>query len=331
MKTVFVDESGATGLVDFDRQPVFVLSAVCIEEDEARILCEDLLPYGITMLPELKHNRLVGRAYAPIQNGLVELQARVLKRYPAYSYCVDKRYSAWVSLCADCIPGESPQVLLLPQYAMALCNKWERLCDAINLQGLLHSYYEAVTCGNMDERSCKFETFIANANEALGKCYDEDLHNVLGGIARQEEACISEFKASIGVHDLSQRCVVGLVAEMARELNEPFRLMLDTSYHDEAVDSIVSLLRLKFPRIAVDIGDSKSYCGLQIADILAGGARFAAELAYSRRGEHERHLAYSEKILSLYKESGRMLWCPPSIPPNMLQAVSSLIRQEAWR
>ena len=54
MKTVFVDESGATGLVDFDSQPVFALSAVCIEEDDARMLCEKFLPREITKLPELK-------------------------------------------------------------------------------------------------------------------------------------------------------------------------------------------------------------------------------------------------------------------------------------
>lgn len=331
MKTVFVDESGATGLVDFDSQPVFALSAVCIEEDDARMLCEDLLPRRMTGLSELKHSRLVGRAYAPIQNGLVGLQTQVLKRFPAYSYCVDKRYSALMSLCADCIPGESPQVLLLPQFAMALYSKWEMLSDAFDLQGVLHSYYDAVTCGNIDEISCKFEMFIEKVNDALGKCCDEDLHSALDGIARCEEACVNEFKASVGPHDLSQRCIVGIVAEMAQELNEPFRLILDASYHDAMVDSIVSLLRFKFPRIVVDSGNSKNYHGLQLADILAGGARFAAELAYFRGIEHEHHSAYREKILSLYKESRRMLWCPPSTPPNMLQAVSSLIRQEAWR
>lgn len=68
MKTVFVDESGATGLVDFGSQPVFALSAVCIEEDDARMLCEKFLPREITKLSELKNNRLVGRAYAPIQD-----------------------------------------------------------------------------------------------------------------------------------------------------------------------------------------------------------------------------------------------------------------------
>ena len=331
MKTVFVDESGATGLVDFDSQPVFALSAVCIAEDEARMLCEDFLLRRITRLSELKHNRLVGRAYAPIQNGLVELQAQVLKRFPAYSYCVDKRYSALISLCADCIPGESPQVLMLHQYAMALCSKWERLCDAFDLPGLLCSYYDAVTCGNMDERSCKFEMFIEKVNDALRRCSDEVLHTVLGGIAWRKEACVGEFNASIGIHDLSQRCIVGLVAEMARELKEPFKLMLDASYHDEAVGSIVSLLRFKFPRIIVDRGDSKSYCGLQIADILAGGARFVAELAYSRRGEHEWHLAYSKKILSLYKESGRMLWCPPAEPISIAEGVCRLMQQRTWK
>ena len=331
MKTVFVDESGATGLVDFGSQPVFALSAVCIEEDEARMLCEKLLPHRMTRLSELKHSRLVGRKYAPIQNGLVELQAQVLKNSHSFSYCVDKRYSALISLCADCIPGESPQVLLLPQYAMSLCNKWDRLCDAFDLPGLLHSYYDAVTCGNIDEISCKFEMFIEKVNAALGRCCDEDLHNVLGGIARREKACVNEFKASVGVHDLSQRCIVGVIAEVARELNEPFQLILDASYHDEAVDSMVSLLRFKFPGIVVDSGDSKNYCGLQIADILAGGARFAAEFAYSREGGHKLHLAYSEKILSLYKEYGRMLWCPPSDPPSMVEAVSNLIRQETWQ
>lgn len=331
MKTVFVDESGATGLVDFDRQPVFALSAVCIEEVEARLLCEHFLPHSMTRLSELKHSRLVSRAYAPIQNGLVELQTQVLKRFPAFSYCVDKRYSALISLCADCIPGESPQVLLLPQLAMSLCNKWERLCEVFDLPGLLHSYYDVVTCGNMTERSCKFEMFMVKVNDALGRCHDEDLHNVLGGIARREEACVNEFNASVGVHDLSQRCIVGIVAEVARALKEPFQLMLDASYHDEVVDSIVSLLRFKFPRIVVDSGDSKNYCGLQIADILAGGARFAAELAYSREGEHKLHLAYSEMILSLYNECGRMLWCPPSDPSNMVEAVSNLIRQETWQ
>lgn len=329
MKTVFVDESGATGLVDFGSQPVFALSAVCIEEDDARMLCEKFLPREITKLSELKHNRLVGRAYAPIQDGLFELQAQVLKRCPAYSYCVEKRYSALISLCADCIPGESPQVELLPRYAMFLCNKWERLCDTFDLPGLLHSYYEAATCGNIDERSYRFEMFIEKVNDALGKCCDEDLHNVLGSIARRDEACVNEFKARVGDHDLSQRCIVGIVAEVARELNEPFQLELDASYHDEAVDSMVSLLRFKFPRIVVDSRDSKNYCGLQIADILAGGARFAAKLAYFRGIEHEHHFAYREKTLSLYKESRRMLWCPPSITSNMLQAVSSLIRQEA--
>ena len=51
--------------------------------------------------------------------------------------------------------------------------------------------------------------------------------------------------------------IVGIVAEMARELNEPFQLMLDASYHDGMVDSIVSLLCYKFPGIVVDRGDSE--------------------------------------------------------------------------
>ena len=324
MKTVFVDESGATGLVDFVQQPVFALSTVCIEESSARVLSERYLPRSITRIDELKHDKLIRRRFAEIRTGLVNIQEIVLGTYPAFSYAIEKRYMALLLLAADCIPGDHPDVFELDRYAHNLLLKWDRLCGRFDLPMLLRHYYNAITCTDAVERKDLFTTFRKDARQAIVMSRDEDLCAVLSGIVALDTTSLEEFEASVGVHDLSQNCIIGLILEMVKELQEPFKLILDSSYHDEVIGSIVSLLATKFPGIVVESGDSKEYHGLQIADIMAGGARFAAELAYGKKYLDDRYNDYRKKILSLYDKTKKMLWQPSSSRVSIIEGARRL-------
>lgn len=324
MKTVFVDESGATGLVDFAQQPVFALSAVCIEETAASALCERFLPKSLTRIDEMKHARIICRECKAIRTGLVAIQESVLNTCPAFSYCMEKRYMALLSLAADCIPGNRPDAFVLDRYAHGLLLKWDRLCGIFDLPMLLRHYYDAITCGNTVERKELFMIFREAARQALIQSQDEDLSAVLSGVVSLDPETVEEFEASVGVHDLSQNCIVGLVAEMAKELQEPFKLILDLSYHDEAIERIVSLLTTNFPGIVVESGNSQDYYGLQIADIMSGGARFAAELAYGKKGLNDQYGEYRSRVLSLYEKSKKMLWQPSGSPVSIVEGIRRL-------
>lgn len=324
MKTVFVDESGATGLVDFVQQPVFALSAVCIEEPSASALCEKYLPKSLTRINELKHEKLIRRGCKTIRAGLVAIQETVLNTYPAFSYVMEKRYMALLSLAVDFIPGDIPDVFELGRYAHNLLLKWEHLCGRFDLPILLQHYYDVITCNDAVERKDLFTTFREDARRALTKSQDVDLCAVLSGVVSLNPATLEEFEASVGTHDLSQYCIVGLVVEMARELQEPFKLILDSSYHDGTIGNIVSLLTTKLPGIVVASGNSKDYHGLQIADIMSGGARFAAELAYGKKGQGDQYGDYRNRVLSLYDKSNKMLWQPSGSPVSIVEGIRRL-------
>lgn len=284
MQTAYIDESGYTGgdLLDSD-QPFMSLSAVFIDPDEAEQLKDKHFP--TLQAPELKHSSLSKR---PVHHKpLLAIQRDCLDHYRAISYIVDKRYMCIRKMLDDCIEpvwyeqgvdfnANGNSIVL----ASAIYYAAPRLWGEGKLDELLQ-LYQTASKEKTPEAVDALSTCVRSIEEA-------QLASELDPIADKHQAFVEEITSKDTSTDISYSLMWGLITQLEKLAGGPYNIIHDTSksmrrYHehleviaaitDEKHFKISDLCEVNYPLQLQDVGEGESHieCGLQLADVLAGG------------------------------------------------------------
>lgn len=323
MNTVFIDESGASGITDWERQPVFSLSALCIQENDAVQLCNQYLPTSISVSKsELKHNKLVRKQDDQILDELLALQRHLLNNMFVRSYVVDKRYFTLLWLAQNCIPAEDARHNMIEFFAYDVFRRWSDLIQIPAFARLLTCYQRAIV---QDETDIKrdLDSFIVQAAETISAIQLPSLTAILDGIANRNESALEEFMSSIGKLDMVSVCTSGLVCEIFRGVARPTQLIYDRRTDDREVVRIFEGLTNNIQGdMTLTTQKSQMSRSLQLADILAGGARMAAERFYGVKSVSCQNDRYSEELLTMYQEVQCMMYCPDGHPMPLAKRIA---------
>ena len=232
---VYVDESGNGGLFDKE-QPVFALSAVAIEEDEAKRLREKYLPVSLVGKSELKHDSLSKRVRNNIQKRLGDLQEELLRNHLAFSYVIAKRFFVIARMMMDCRAGEDPRTWEYQKDARCLYYHYDEICRKCDFKGVLKAYVAAVGLISDDEKfPGAFSRFINAARVAISQW--PPLYYYLGDIARRDKACVEEFLANPGKY-MHASMLIGLVNVLLSEDQRDIDVICDEQRHGAVIPRV---------------------------------------------------------------------------------------------
>lgn len=319
--TVYVDESGNGGLLD-KGQPVFTLSAIAIEEEEARRLREEYLPQKLIGQGELKHDSLSKRLRNGVQKRLGDLQEVMLRDHLAYSYVFVKLFYLIEKMMMDCTPGEDMRCVFIQRDAMTLYGQYGEINTKCDFEKVLKAYDRAIGLEVKDERFQEsFDKFVAEVNTAIRNY--PPLRHFLGGIASRDKDCVKEFKDNTG-RNVHAPTLIGLINELFKADPSDIRIICDDSPQFEGVEKVFNGVPLSEHIRDLRKGVSDECYGLQLADLLAGGARYVGEKRMLGLDHGDKLNGYVCRLETAYDENNRLLCQPPAFPIPMFARISEI-------
>ncbi|RJP56936.1 MAG: DUF3800 domain-containing protein [Candidatus Auribacter fodinae] len=320
METIYIDESGYTGhdLLN-PHQPIQAVSSLRIDENTAYKLIDQFFPTRKTN--ELKHIKLSRRKTN--HKSLLELQKIILNNYLGITFLSDKRYLLILQFLNDCIE---------PSYHAQGFNFYR---DGHNSALASLIYYTGVAYWGKRN----FEELLTFYQRASRYKDDKTLHTLLLKIRFlnvmqndlshdvfllfDESECINEIKKNNFDTDISFSTLIALISHLEKFMAEEYLIIHDTSknlqkFHKE-IEFIINIkkeksfkitqqTKLTYPLKVKNVvqRDSTSCYGLQLADILVGGA---VEFTMAERGLIPK-TDYNQEIISLYNDSNCLCLVP---------------------
>ena len=323
--TVFIDESGASGILD-SKQPVFTLSAIHITEEQAREFCMEHLAaqYASHNKPsEIKFSKLLSLDNV---DTLLSINEALLSSRFTRSYAVEKRYCLLCMAAMNSIHAEAIIHDHYAEFALYLRAKWDALSNKTDMESLLRAYHAAISHKKVDGYYKRdFEKYVSVAKEAIEKSQDPILNLVFGGVANLRAADVDEFENSVGKSDMVATFMSGLLYEIASNVNSPLAIVLDKSNHDEPAFEMIHLLAANRQGISVDSRKSQKSYGLLLADLLAGASRMAAEMIYGHVNKHDQYTSFRECLAEQFKSSNSMMFNLTDSPPTVQSRFNNLL------
>lgn len=284
MQTAYIDESGYTGgdLLDSD-QPFMSLSAVFIEPDDADRLKDKYFPN--LKAPELKHASLAKRG--TYQKPLLAIQRDCLDHYRAISFVVDKRFMSIRKLLDDCIEpvwyGEGID-FNTDGHSLTLASLIYYTAPAFWGEGKLDELLRLFQVASKEKTAGAVNELSAFVR-SLGK---HKLSDELAPIAGMHPEFVESITNEHQNTDISFSLMAGLITQLEKLAGGQYNIVHDTSksmrrYHehlkgmiaitDEQHFKISDLCEVKYPLQLQGVREGESHieCGLQLADVLAGG------------------------------------------------------------
>ena len=342
VKTIFSDESGYTGpnLTNRD-QPYFVLATVSFEEAEAKAIRDSF--FSPVRSQELKHSSLSRnvRQHALVLEYLKHLQSC---QHRFKMYAIDKEFTA-VAKIVDYLVESAAHKKGLDIYSSGFAFKFANALyylltsfeTSAYRDGLLHRFEGMMRYGTR-VRYDEFFDYIERpvASHALDKALDivRDARHVL----------VANDVLRIGPEalDVTFTTALNLMAEWRKETEQDFNLIHDRSspmvketrlweaLTDKSVEPTIIGYGPKTMRFPIGVAktsfeDSRSWAGLQLADVLAGSV--ARSLTARKRGETDPYVnLISDTALNL-PAFASMPGVPadwPTTPPDWEPPVDAL-------
>ena len=304
MIEVYIDECGHTGpdLLRSD-QPVFALSAV--------VPCDGALDnvrqcFQRFQGSELKH--VVLHRGGRHDKELIEAQRYLLERCNGISYVMSKRHLLIESFIYDCVAPANPLFLSGTPDSSLLARMlyWHpELFGGEEFKRVLTVYQDAARFPN--ENMGYFLSAVEDVK-------NENLAWLVSAVRKRHPRVISAFAHDPALQ-LQVACLTGLITQLELQLQEPFKIVYDSSAAiDEAESEILKFassdcgptqvadgVTVDFPLRhfkGLESADSRVEEDLQLSDILAGGAVCAAKSLFAPTGDNE----YGRRVMDLYNE-----------------------------
>lgn len=322
LMTVFSDESGYTGPNLTNRkQPYFVLATISLDEQEAKALRNDI--FGSVRSGELKHSSLARNAK---QQLMVLEYLKHLQSNPDLSkmYVVDKEFVAVTKIVDYLLETVARMVgldIYSNGYALAFSNVFYYLLVENEVSayrsGLLNRFEGMMRHGSM----IRYNEFFDYIERPV---VSSRLNEFLDPIRATRHLVNTDELLRLGPDalDVSFTCALNLMAEWRKETNEDLSLIHDvSSAMTKEIKLWEALTAKSVPPTTIGYGpkmmqfpigvsetrfeDSRSWVGLQLADVLAGSV--ARTLAVRKRGE-------SDPYVSLISETALSIKAHPIMP-----------------
>ena len=323
--TVFIDESGASGILD-STQPVFTLSAIHITEEEAESFCSEHLAaqYARPNRPsEIKFTKLLSLDNV---DTLLSINEALLSSRFIRVFAVEKRYSLLCMMAMNSIHAETRIHDNYADLALYLRAKWDELSRKTDMDALLHAYHAAISHKKKDGHYKRdFQNFTLAARDAIAKTHDPALNLVIGGIAELRKADIDEFEQSVGKSDMVAMFMSGLLYEIVNNVKPPIEIVLDKSNHDEPAFEMINLLTIHTTGVSVSSRKSHKSHGLLLADLLAGASRMAAEMIYGYVNNDDQYISFRKSLAEQFKMANAMKFNLTDSPPPVHSRLSDLL------
>ena len=315
MMTIFSDESGYTGphLTNKD-QPYFVLATLSFEEHEAKAIRDSF--FSPVRAKELKHGSLARnvKQHAMVLEYLKYLQSC---QHRFKMYVVDKEFAA-VAKIVDYLVESAAHKMGFDIYSNGFAFKFANM--------LYHSLVALETSAYRNALISRFEGMIRHGSKIR---YDEffdyierpvasrELDTVLDVLRTTRHILVADQILGIGSNalDVSFTTALHLMSEWRKDTDEEINLVHDVSspmvketrLWEALTDKSVSPTTIgygpKTVRFPIGVAkttfeDSRSWVGLQLADVLAGA--IARSLTARKRGETDPYVSLiSETALDL--------------------------------
>lgn len=323
MVNVYVDESGNAGAFD-PKQPVFALSAIVISDADAEK--EKLvLPTKLLQGNELKHENLSKDHRKKMRDSLVALQRNLIVGYPTLVYAVEHRFCLIQKLLMDCIPGNDPRVYWIQQIALDIYNDYDELVRICGFDQILMKYDEVIS---MNAEAADFHDALTEFQKRLldATSKAEVLSFALGDFARGNDACVDEFMSSCGDVNLHLILLFGILNEMLKMVSDDVCVIFDESPQFRQVKDAWKRPLMRQVKDVVSMPSHQSL-GIQLADILAGGARLVGERMFKSSVGRTKEKAYCDELEKVYAQKDIMLFQPPYFPIPTFARVPELLSQ----
>ena len=313
--TIFSDESGYTGpnLTNID-QPYFVLATISFQEHEAKAIRDSF--FSPVRTQELKHGSLARNAK---QHAMVLEYLKYLYscQHRFKTYVVDKEF-ATVAKVVDYLVESAAHKMGLDIYSDGTAFKFANMLYYMLVRGATSTYRNGLLS--------RFEGMIRHGSNVR---YDEffdyierpvtsrELDKALDVVRATRYVLVSDQILGIGSDalDVSFTTALHLMAEWRKETDEELTLVHDmsspmvkeTRLWEALTDKSLSpntigygskTVRFPIGVAKTSFEDSRSWVGLQLADVLAGAV--ARSLTARKRRERDSYVSLiSETALNL--------------------------------
>lgn len=329
MRTVYIDECGHTGadLLHAD-QSVFALSAVV---PSGGALSDVRECFNRFKGPELKH--VVLRKGGRRDKELIEAQRYLLEQCHGISYVMSKRYMLIESFIYDCVAPADPRFL-------------HGTPDSSFLAQMLHFHPQLFGGEEFERVLVEYQNAARFPNEKMGYLLsavehvkNDNLSWLVGAVRERHPNVISAFARNPALQ-LQVSCLTGLITQLELQLQEPFKIVYDSSSAIDEAREEISLwassdcgptriaegVTVAFPLKhfkGLESADSQISCNLQLADILAGGAVCAARSVFAPTGDDD----YGRQVMALYHEFpiNRWLFQPCALMSDFSGEISRML------
>lgn len=308
MERFCIDESGYTGFDLLNAEQQFQgASAICISEEEAR----DVISH---YFPKLQAEELKYRALARRPNNLdrlLELQRHLLQNYKCVTYVASKRYLLTLMFIDYAVePFYYARGISLYQngnnYALGSLLFYTG-------EALFGPGYEATLAVFQNTVKQKTPAAIEELLQAVAGLKWEQLPEAMGPLYSRCQDCISAIMTEGVSTDAAFIVLQSLITRMESMAGGPYRVDHDrsknlTQYHEllqqfishkESIEfhqSEIATIRFPLKLVSVTQVDSKNCFGVQLADIMIGGAIDAANALIGRNQKTD----YTKGVLSAY-------------------------------
>ena len=311
MKSVYIDESGYTGIDLLNQdQPFQGASAIYISDSEAKELINKYFP-------RIQSNELKYKKIAKRKNNwehLLGLQRDILENHVCVSYVCDKRFLLILHFLDYAVE---------PFYFDRHINFYE---DGGNysLGSLL--YYVAGTLLKGDNFkeilslfqyaiNSKSEISISALIEKIKATNWQELPEAFGPLALEDNSCIEVMKNKNVSTDGAYIVLLSLISRLEAIIDHEYDIIHDKSKNLEQYDLILGkiinhekeisfketdLTTLNFPLKLRSVSqfDSKDSPGVQLADVLIGGLMDSTKAITGIKVND-----YNKRIIELYKDN----------------------------
>lgn len=309
MERFCVDESGYTGFDLLNAEQQFQgASAICISEEEAQKVIRHFFP-------KLQANELKYRALARRPGNLerlLDMQRHVLQNHKCVTYIAHKRFLLTLMFIDYAVE---------PNYYAQGYNLYQdggnyALGSLLFFTGvpLFGPGYEKVLANFQSAMKQKSEIAIEELLQSVAELPCHKLPEAMGPLYNRCPECISAITTDGVTTDAALIVLQSLISRMEAMASGPYRVDHDRSKnliqyhnllqqfinHQESIEfrqSEIAAIRFPLKLTAVEQVDSKDCLGVQLADILIGGA---VDAANSLIGLREK-TSYTDGVISAYK------------------------------
>ena len=306
----YIDESGYTGGDLLNKEQPFVgVSSVLICEGTAKQLVNDFFPK--IQADELKHKNLSRREN--YWNNLLAIQDALLNEHFGITYVCNKKYLLcllFLSTCLEPFYYQDGKDFFKNGEIVSIASLMYKAAPAFwgrdEFDDLLYLFQNAM--------KVKSDVSINALTEKAKYLSGRKLSELLIPLSNGHHGCIEEIKFSKSTTDPVVITMISLISHIEKYIKEKYRIIHDrsrslTRYHDIlnvfiGIEDNVSfpqsdITSFNFPLMITEVTqeDSKNKFGLQMADLLVGGA---IEHAMSQMGLIKKN-DYNQKIASLYR------------------------------